>query len=191
MLNTLNNIDISKLRKISYGLEYDVYALNDESVLKISRGNHFQNSGKVLEDLQGLPFIPRVYEYGDDWLIMQRIQGNMLFGYGRGWSWFRVEYDYYEHESKALEFINGCIERGWLPEDMSPGNVMYDINGEFWVVDVGSFRKDKGSNFPTNQYQQLLRYGEDIKNAYELIQKWIDLLGEEKMYEICHPNYNF
>ncbi|MEQ3591563.1 hypothetical protein ABM560_07320 [Bacillus albus] len=185
----MKNIDLTKLQKISFGYEYTVYALNDDSVLKVSNGHHIQNSGRVLEELQGLPFIPKVYDYGEDWLIMQRIYGSTMFGYGRGWSWFRVQYDYENHKNNALNFCDDCMKKGWIPKDLNVGNVMIDIEGDFWIVDVGSFIKTEESVFPSKQYKKLLGYGRIILNSYEHIQNWIDLFGPEKMYELCNPNY--
>lgn len=192
----IREIDVSKLPQISRGHEYDVYALNDELVLKISNGGHLQNSGQILSDLQGLPFIPKVYWWGDsgEYLVMQRIKGIEIGFYMTGFSWFRVPYDYDTHKNMTLEFFNGCIERGWIPRDLHFANIMIDKDGHCWIVDVGGFVKIDEATIPPNkvkkmipsyEVKKMLDYGKCIVNAYEKIENMSNLLGLDKVIEIC------
>ncbi|WP_433948132.1 AarF/UbiB family protein [Bacillus tropicus] len=187
----IENVDLTKLKKIGRGLEYTVYALSDELVLKVSNGGHWQNSSKVLMDLQGLPFVPKVYECGDkgEYIVMQRIYGNTLNLYAYGYSWFRVQYNYEEHKRKTLEFVKGCAEKGWLPKDVHIGNTMISEQGDFWIVDFGLFEKTNNSIYASDQIQNLLNKGRSIVNAYDHIRKMEQLLGAETVMNICNLPY--
>ncbi|MGD6845199.1 hypothetical protein ACQCVH_22105 [Bacillus infantis] len=190
MVFSLESVNISNLKQIgSPGYEYNVYALSDELVLKKSTGRHIQNSGKILKQLQGLPFIPKVHEFGEDWLIMDRIQGVQLGFYCAGYSWFNVRYDVEKHGEKVEEFFDGCLKRGWTPRDLHFGNVMIDQQGDLWIVDVGGFIKDSTENPLDIEYKRMLRYGTSISHKYGMVEYMINLLGKDKVYEICHPNY--
>ncbi|WP_404459347.1 hypothetical protein [Sutcliffiella horikoshii] len=185
-MQSLNEIDLSKLEKI--GKTGNVYALNDEQILKVFTSEK-SNSGKILNDLQGLPFVPKIYEYGEDWLIMQRIKGNILWFHQKGFSWFNVKLNYKEHKKNTLDFIDGSIAKGWMPEGLHQFNVMMGEDGKLYVCDVGRFIKIDGETVSTkNEYQKLLLgYCRGINQAYDTIESRIELLGKEKMLEICTP----
>ncbi|MEF7556204.1 serine/threonine-protein kinase [Bacillus thuringiensis] len=187
----IENVDLTKLKKIGRGVEYTVYALSDELVLKVSNGWHWQNSSKVLIDLQGLPFVPKVYECGDngEYIVMQRIYGNTVFLYARGYSWFRVQYNYETHKRKTQEFIEGCAKRGWLPRDLYGGNIMISEEGDFWIVDFGLFLKVKNDVYSSKQFQNLLNQGQGIVDAYDRIQNTEKLFGAKTVMNICNQPY--
>ncbi|PFJ51311.1 hypothetical protein COI99_16295 [Bacillus cereus] len=187
----IKDVDLTKLQKIGRGLEYTVYALSNELVLKVSNGGHWQNSGEVLIDLQGLPFVPKVYECGNkgEYIVMQRIYGNTLNLYAYGYSWFRVQYNYEEHKRKTLDFVEGGAEKGWVPRDVHIGNTMISEEGDFWIVDFGLFEKKNNSIYASNQIQNLLNKGRSIVNAYDYIQKMEKLLGIKNIKRICNFLY--
>lgn len=181
---TINDIDLIRLKKIGLGWEYDVFELDSERVLKVSRGYHLSNSGRILEELQGLPFIPKVFEYGEDWLIMQKIVGLHYNLYASGYSYFAKKYSYEQHRMKTLAFCKGCLEKGYVPRDLGATNVMIDTKGDFWIVDVGAFIKKDYSTIPYKLMKSLLMAGKSLETADTRIHNIIEMIGLEWVLKI-------
>lgn len=182
------DIDVSKLKKIGKnGGNVDVYELNDEQVLKIKKSDssHYK-SAQILKSIQGLPFVPKLYDYGDDWLIMQRIHGTTLNWYENKLSWFALPYDYETHKENAKKFIKGCYDLKYQIEDIRSVNVMFDTSGQFWIVDVGGFTKIKHPKYDVKSLQLLLKHGKSIVDNYESIKKRIEVYGEEYFRQVCN-----
>lgn len=179
-------IDTSKLEIISdITNEYIVYKLSEDKVLKVSNGNHKQNSGKVLEELQGIPFVPKLYDYDEDYLITQRIVGEDLISimltsnFGLPDEFSIPEFDYERHKVNCFLFWDFCIAKGWLPGDVETTNVMIHEDGGFWFIDYGrfkridpietmqwvAFRSTPEADLPKG-IQSLLSWGEWLRNKY-------------------------
>ncbi|WP_157111218.1 hypothetical protein [Sporosarcina ureae] len=113
---------------------------DNEMVLKVSTGHHFQNHGIILEELAGRPFITKVYDYCErgKWYIMQRIHGSDLFF--RPWvPWFKIRFDYEKFCQDLHEFAKVFDEYDLVIHDLDRDNVMIDQASVFWIVDVGGF----------------------------------------------------
>lgn len=120
-----------------------VYAINEELVLKVNDlvySLKYVNDHIVLESLQGLPFVPTLYAYTPDgkYLIIQRIKGLTLCELGLNSNPYQFNYE--ELKQQFKEFVAGCLERGWIPNDLHAGNVMVCPQGVY-VVDYGFFKR--------------------------------------------------
>ncbi|PIC71136.1 hypothetical protein CSV77_03600 [Sporosarcina sp. P16b] len=149
----------SQLKLIGWGAEYRVYVIDNEMVLKVSTGYHFQNHGIILEELAGRPFIPKVYDYCEHgkWYIMQRIQGSDLFF--RPWiPWFEIQFDYEKFCEDVQEFSKVFNEYDFVIHDLGRDNVMIDQDGDFWIVDVGGFTQ-RGEYDCKNEISELIEHG--------------------------------
>lgn len=108
----------------------------------MSKGNHFNNSGEILENLQGLPFVPKLYDYDDrgGWHVVQHIHGFTPYHAERGYERVgQVTFNYEQFKEDAHTFFKGSIERGYLPNDINASNVMVDWQGSLWVIDYDFF----------------------------------------------------
>jgi hypothetical protein len=122
-----------------------VYAINEELILKVNDlvFSLQQVSDHItLESLQGLPFVPTLYAYTPDgkYLIIQRINGQTISELGLGNKLSAYQFDYDELKEQFKEFVAGCLERGWIPNDLHGGNVMACPQGVY-VVDYGYFMR--------------------------------------------------
>ncbi|KJE27939.1 hypothetical protein LG52_40 [Geobacillus kaustophilus] len=161
VVNPLNNELLESIteviRKAELGLDsidnyYDelaqgtcgtVYAINEELVLKANDLVYSLkdvNDHIVLESLQGLPFVPTLYAYTPDgkYLIIQRIKGLTLWELELNNNPYQFNYE--ELKQQLKKFVAGCLERGWIPNDLHAGNVMACPQGVY-VVDYGYFRR--------------------------------------------------
>lgn len=132
-------IDVHDLERVGRGGTYNVYALDNERVLKVSyKGNQVRNPAEVLEALQGVIMTPKVYEYDEQWYIMERIHGYTAFEIIDR----RIEtipFDHEDYKKQIKEYFLSSFERGWEPVDLYARNVMLDFNGGIWIVDHDCF----------------------------------------------------
>ncbi|AYP68763.1 hypothetical protein BpsS36_00057 [Bacillus phage vB_BpsS-36] len=120
-----------------------VFDLGNGYVIKVNDGNwtNTTRDGEILEALQGLPFIPKLYAYSLDnkFMLVQKIEGQTLSSWHCGrdqWSGKSKEELLKDYET----FRAGCLERGWRAGDMHESNMMVDANS-FWIVDVGLYKE--------------------------------------------------
>ncbi|MBL5872349.1 hypothetical protein HV417_02070 [Bacillus sporothermodurans] len=142
--------DFSKVQAIlgfiAEGACGKVYDLGDGLILKINIfGWRSQTpDGDILRDLQGVPCIPKLYWYSEDnrFIVVQKINGLTTRKFNQEpfklpKAWVREEHD------QLMETVyKACLERGWYVNDIHGGNCMIDLEGNFWIVDVGLFDKD-------------------------------------------------
>lgn len=179
-------IDTSKLEIISDNTwEYTVYKLDEDKVLKVAKWNHTKNSGKILEELQGIPFVPELYDYDEDYLVTQRIIGDDLLSiklnafFGLPNEFPIKKFDNEKHKINCFLFWNSCIAKGWLPKDVRDSNMMMHENGGLWFIDYGAFERLKpaevskwivSQNSPESDLpeplQELLDWGEWLSTKF-------------------------
>ena len=161
----MSNEDFSRvdniLKFIGGGACGKVYDLGDGFVLKINHFEWYSESadGEILRDLQGIPFIPKLYCYSDDnrFMVVQKIDG-MTTGSYRGEYIINKRLDA-EKFTRYAKMVDQLIrERGWLMNDIHLGNCMFDRQGQFWIVDVGLF-KPAGEHDYSDELQNLIQEG--------------------------------
>jgi ABC1 atypical kinase-like domain len=132
-------------QKIGGGACGDVYAVNERLVLKWNNGwlSGTTRDHIVLEALQGLPLVPTLYGYSEDgmFILIERIHGETISRYEFSKMFSLLSYDSEKHKKLVNEFAEGCLERGWLPNDLHGGNAMITPEGKFYVVDYGLFKE--------------------------------------------------
>ena len=119
-----------------------VFDLGGGCVLKVNTDHRdITRDGIVLDDLQGLPFVPTLYWYSADnkYIVVQKIEGVNVGHYSGEFS-FSFCLDQFERNLK--KFLEGCKKAGWRPNDLHGENCMIDREGNFWVVDFGLFKND-------------------------------------------------
>lgn len=135
------------------------WAISKDLVLKINEIDNRADidlerfvDGECLEDLQGLPLVPKLYAYSYDkqYMIVERIHGMQVgqceydmnnFTAQLGASIVPKFWNWKKWIDKACEFNRGCLQRGWIPNDLHGENVMIDKAGNLTVVDYGLFKK--------------------------------------------------
>lgn len=141
------SIPLEHLGEGSFGA---VYAINDEIAVKVAFDPDDKvEDGKVLEELQGLPYIVKLYAYSEDnrFTVMQRIHGQTILGFA---SKPRFDIEEFNVTKESLrEFYDKAKERGRTPWDCHGGNSMVDKDGNYWVVDLGFFRKSRNGDLNT------------------------------------------
>lgn len=122
-----------------------VFELSEEIAIKFDKGTMTDETqdGAVLEALQGLPLIPKVYMYSQDGniTIMQKVTGENVSSYRRNKIFSVLNFDKKKVDEQVMELVVGIYKRGWRATDLHGENVMVDKEGRFWVVDVGIFSK--------------------------------------------------
>lgn len=139
----IGDIDTDFLKRIGTGGAHKVYEIDEDKVLKVSKGNHKKNAGAILEELQGIPFVPKIYDYSSDgsWHIMQQIHGFTPYHARRGFIEMKpMSFDFERFLKDSRLFFSSCMKRGWEPADINASNVMIDWSGAFWVIDFDCFR---------------------------------------------------
>lgn len=113
--------------------------------LKIDYGWDGGQDGKILEDLQGCPFIPKLYMRSENkkFTVMQKIDGQTVASFCHSPEFSFDNWMSEEDFKRACEIaVREINDRGWAPEDMHHGNLMIDREGKFWIVDVGLFSRE-------------------------------------------------
>lgn len=125
-----------------------VYDLGEGFIVKVNKFGWRTDTpdGDILKDLQGIPMIPKLYWYSEDnrFIVVQKIDGVTTGNY---WGEFTFQARWeLEVFNEMAEKVDSMIqERGWSLNDIHGGNCMIDRQGNFWIVDVGLFRKaDEG-----------------------------------------------
>jgi serine/threonine protein kinase len=121
-----------------------VYDLGDGFIVKVNKFGWRTDTpdGDILKDLQGIPFIPKLYWYSEDnrFIVVQKIDGVTTGNY-MGEFLFHKELNFDKFKQTAEKVSEMIEERGWVLNDIHGGNCMIDKQGRFWIVDVGLFRK--------------------------------------------------
>jgi hypothetical protein len=133
------------LNYIAGGACGKVYDLGDGFVVKINKFGWRSDTpdGDILKDLQGVPFIPKLYWYSEDnrFIVVQKIDGVTTSNYSFEPFMFDKPWNQEDFEEMAHMVDEMCKERGWVLNDIHGGNCMIDRKGNFWIVDVGLFRR--------------------------------------------------
>ncbi|QFR56527.1 serine/threonine kinase [Bacillus phage 056SW001B] len=120
-----------------------VFELDEDTVIKVETGSYESEDGAILHQLQGLPFVPKVYMYTDEDVnsqitVMQKIKGVTITEYLKGKSPFSL-LKAPENLTDAAEsfIIRAALERGVEIRDVKSDNCMIDEQGNFYMVDYG------------------------------------------------------
>lgn len=170
-----------------------VYAFNDDLAIKFETGYyHAPRDGEVLDALQGMPFVPKLYLYNSEHQItlMQRIKGKDANYLNKNtWKKDMKQGDFLP-VNFDIELLNkqlkgwgerSAVERGYLPSDLHGDNVMIDRDGKFWICDFGCFSPFK----KTYEYEMFIS-GENpdlecqVQRGYRRIVKIFDSIKEQK-----------
>ncbi|QFG05204.1 serine/threonine kinase [Bacillus phage 019DV002] len=120
-----------------------VFELDEDTVIKVESGSYSGcMDGMILERLQGLPFVPKVYMYTDDEdnsiTIMQKIKGVTITEYLKGKAPFSLLKAPKNLTVAAENFIiQAGLERGVEISDVKSDNCMIDEQGNFYMIDYG------------------------------------------------------
>ncbi|WP_216614972.1 hypothetical protein, partial [Pseudomonas aeruginosa] len=103
--------------------------LGEGFIVKVNKFSWRTNTpdGDILKDLQGVPFIPRVYWYSEDnrFVVVQKIDGVTTGNY-MGEFLFGKELDFDKFKKVAEEAFSKAYEKGWVLNDIHGGNCMID-----------------------------------------------------------------
>lgn len=147
--NNFDRID-NILEYIAGGACGRVYDLGDGFIVKVNKFGWRTDTpdGDILKDLQGIPFIPKLYWYSEDnrFIVVQKIDGVTTGNY-MGEFTFHKELNFDKFKETAEKVSKMIEERGWVLNDIHGGNCMIDRRGYFWIVDVGLFRKTDDFHF--------------------------------------------
>ncbi|TWJ39616.1 hypothetical protein CHCC5027_3529 [Bacillus paralicheniformis] len=166
----------------------EVFALSEEHILKINTSrfaNEHTPDGTILNDLQGVSFIPKLYCYStcNRFIVVQRVKGVTVRQYldGRDNFFMPSSLDSErDHLNKVKQFTKDCAKRGWYPNDAHKSNVMIDYKGNFWVVDVGLFQTDV---YDTDDSEyDLVRYWYSVVSTIDF-----HMMKDRELYALTNP----
>lgn len=154
---------------IGGGFFGSVFDLGHGLVLKINREGG-QKDGEVMEALQGLPFIPKLYAYSVDgvFIVSQRVDGVTIYDLYDDHTNVPEKWDIKSFKEQLCEFEHKLDELGWIPRDCHSENCMVDREGNFYIVDVGCFEKSTtwNTNYLFNYaIEEVMDHGEEIQRA--------------------------
>lgn len=142
-----------------------VYDLGDGFIVKVNKFGWRTDTpdGDILKDLQGVPFIPKLYWYSEDnrFIVVQKIDGVTTGDY-LGQFLFGKELDIEKFKEIAKEVYSQAEERGWILNDIHGGNCMIDRQGRFWIVDVGLFQKADSCHYGESGLYDLISEADRI-----------------------------
>lgn len=144
ILDFINNFDTSNYYRFNKSLEFEFIGRGcyghviryKNYAIKISNEGSVLTDGFILEKLQDLEFVPKLYCYDEDGeiVIMEYINGktldnlinnNILFDMNILYS---IENQYHK-----------ILERNICPKDLHGGNVLIDTNNKPIIIDFGSY----------------------------------------------------
>ncbi|AVO23072.1 protein kinase [Bacillus phage Anath] len=164
------------------------WAISNDLVLKVNEINNRADielerfvDGECLEDLQGLPLVPKLYAYSYDkqYMIVERIHGMQVGECEHNMNNFTAQlgvsvvpkfWNWKKWIDLACEFNRGCLQRGWIPNDLHGENVMIDKAGNLTVIDYGLFKK-------IGKHDKLSKYNFD--SEYDRIAGSIRMIARE------------
>ena len=134
-----NSLEVVKLHE---GHSADVYCLTDLAsgdryVLKLGirldddDERLYVNDGFVLSGLSGLDFIVNVWAYRHDFVLMDYIEGDVLYDLDRD---YRREF-----VDTVISYMEEMHELGYIAYDVHCDNLILDKQGRLMVIDVGDF----------------------------------------------------
>jgi hypothetical protein len=150
-----------------------VYDLGDY-ILKVNKNSGLAENckdGQIMNDLQGVPCIPKLYMYSEDnkYMVVQKIDGQTMSDFNWSPKFLPANHETFsreKHEELVVNAYEMAEERGWVMNDCHQYNTMIDKQGNFWIVDVGLF-KSTDSMFPFGDKHDLISHGRAIENGIE------------------------
>lgn len=136
------NIRESDLEYIGRGKSAYVYRWKGtEKIIKIfleeSRGE-FICERKVYETLGDEEGFLKMYVYGENYLVLDYIQGKTLYKLLREGVFIKAEYI-----EKVAEYVENIKRKGLHPNDLHLKNILIDGEERVWIVDLARFLDKK------------------------------------------------
>lgn len=132
--------DLNILKKIGQGKYANVYQVNDEKVIKVIKNKYQKKSNftKLKKEiyffiqLNNIDFIPKMYEYGEDYILMEYIKGDTLMNlFFKG---VRITKD----KMNEISFLLNQLENiGVYHNDTHLENVILYKN-KLYLIDLGN-----------------------------------------------------
>ncbi|WP_223700882.1 RIO1 family regulatory kinase/ATPase domain-containing protein [Sutcliffiella deserti] len=130
------------LTKIGYGRSAYVFRIGaSNQVLKVFYPPYEHLAKKeamIYQKLEGAAYYPRLYSYGDNFLVIDYIEGFTLFEcLAKG---VEIEKHYIDFIDEALDLAR---EKGLNPSDIHLHNIIVTPNKEIKLIDVARFEQTK------------------------------------------------
>lgn len=156
ILNTGNSVDIERARREIRAVEL----LNSEYVPKIYDHNCNEENAAFL------------------WILEQYIDGGTLREHLQGTTTFDI--------NSLVNFLDIMLsiavlseEKDLVHRDIKPGNIIFDLEGKFWLLDFGISRHlDLESITESNQHFGLFTFGYASSEQFRNIKKEIDIRAD-------------
>lgn len=127
----LSRRDLEKYKLIGDGKDGEIYQLNDDKCVKVFFHRETQKKElKALEMGQSSPVIPRLYEYGENYIVMEYVQGMSLARYLK-----KEKQITEELTTKILSMLDELKEIGFTRLDAEVRHILINEEGELKVID--------------------------------------------------------
>jgi hypothetical protein len=136
ILYMIKNDLLDRLKLLGSGAGGEVYEYKNYAIKYAEEGIR---DGEILEKFQDNPLFLKLYFYGDEFMVTEKIDIIDAFEY----------YDRdIEVDFTAEEFFKLCESKGYMPYDLHDSNVIVS-NDELKIIDVGAFcnLENHGINF--------------------------------------------
>ncbi|WP_417898473.1 hypothetical protein ABN702_20580 [Bacillus haimaensis] len=139
---------------VGHGKQGAVFKISPEQCVKIyAKEGNTVKEGKVLKAAQGSPIVPRLYEIGENYIIMEYLEGPSLFDY------LKEKRILTEEITNQILFILKEMKRLQFTRlDSRLNHIIVTRQGELKVIDLVSHFKKKVDH-PEFLMQHLKRLG--------------------------------
>jgi serine/threonine protein kinase len=143
---------------LGHGNNAKVYGYKQYAIKVFSEyGYEEKNDAFFLQALQGHECIPMLYFFIPESMLVCHIVDGVTV-------WDTEDSDIVPCDQwvdKLSDFIDFAYNKGIVPEDLTPHNVMFDLNGQPRLIDVGAFTV-MSSSFEKDKHNSLMRRYLDI-----------------------------
>jgi predicted Ser/Thr protein kinase len=166
--------DIEKLELLGKGTQGWVYKIDSQKCIKIFKsGDSCKKEVKTLKMAQGDPHFPKVYSYGDRYIVRECIQGIELDKY------LEVHPLTLEVSAKLIDVYETLGRVGYSRQDIMLFHVFVTSDNFFRIIDTARVMKEK-TTYPRRILEELNRLGYDKeflshvdKLRPDLFRKWV------------------
>jgi RIO-like serine/threonine protein kinase len=129
--------DVNNLEFLGKGTQGRVYKIDNEKCIKIFQSKKVCNQEtKTLIMAQKSSIFPKIYSYGDYYIIREYINGIELDKYLKDYP-LTVEIS-----RKIIELYETIVEIGYSRQDTTLFHIFYTSSGEFRIIDTGRVMKE-------------------------------------------------
>lgn len=135
----LNNKTIdNEIPLLSRGGHSKVYELNNCVIKKFNENSSQTNDGYILEQLQDIPYYPKLYCYNKEIVVMEKAEGELLVDLIRRGK--AIDPLIYKHVQKNIELT---LQNGFIPVELEEDHIYVNLTSPsvIKVVDVGWYQK--------------------------------------------------